>query len=403
MQPDQPIRILLVEDNPADARLTRALLAEAGKIAFELVDVARLADGMARLAEERFDIALVDLSLPDASGLDTVTRLRHSHPNIPLIVLSGLADEQAAIDALHGGAQDYLVKGQGDGHLISRAIRYAIERRRTEAQLIEAKEKAEAANRAKTEFLANMSHELRTPLNAVIGFSEILQMQTMGPLGHPAYVDYVRDIHVSGVHLLAIINDILDLSKIEIGHREVKAINLNLDTVLRYCARLVGERAATAGLTLVIETPPEPPQLQADEQMVKQMLLNLLSNAIKFTPKGGRVSAIAGLDEAGAAFIRVADTGIGMAPADVARALQPFVQIDNALSRKFAGTGLGLPLVKSMIELHGGHIAIDSAEQVGTAVTLHFAPERTLRGVVRLDPKIDAAEEAAGRPQKVPG
>ena len=384
--------ILLIEDNPADARLTRELLAESGALSFDLVHVSRLEDGIAQLAHRNFAVILLDLTLPDASGLETVIRLRQAHFAAPLIVLSGLADEASAIAALKSGAQEYLVKGQGDGHLISRAIRYAIERRRVEAQLIEAKEAAEAASRAKSEFLANMSHELRTPLNAIIGFAEILQMQTMGALGHPSYAGYVRDIHTSGVHLLNIINDILDLSKIEIGHRELRAVPVDIAVVVAASVRFFTERAANSGVELVVDMPTTLPQLLADEQMVKQILLNLLSNAIKFTPQGGRISVSAGIERDGRIFLSVSDTGIGIAPADIARAFEPFVQIDSALNRKYPGTGLGLPLVKSMIELHGGALSVTSREQAGTTMTLHFPAQRTL----------EAAASETGS-QKVPG
>ncbi len=372
-------QILLIEDHIGDARLTREMLREAGMFTFELTHVETLGQGSALLHERDFDAILLDLSLPDAQGIDTLRRLRNSHPSVPIIILSGLDDETAALAALQEGAQDYLVKGQGDGHLIGRAVRYASERKRAEALLIEAKESAEAASRAKSEFLANMSHELRTPLNAIIGFSEILQMETLGILGHPSYRDYVRDIHDSGVHLLNIINEILDLSKIEAGRLSLSDAPMDLANTVTTCLRLVRERAATAGLRLIDDVTSGLPHFHGDERMMKQVLLNLLSNAIKFTPHGGSVTVTAGLDELDALFIRVIDTGIGIAPADIPKALQPFMQIDNTLQRKYSGTGLGLPLAKSMIELHGGRLVIESVVDVGTTITIHFPAERTSR------------------------
>ncbi len=375
----QPLRILLMEDNPGDARLTELLLEEASDFAFELVHVTSFEQGIVALTNGTFDIALVDLSLGDSHGIETVRRMHQRAPLLPMIVLSGLEDETMAVAALQEGAQDYLVKGQGDGNLIKRAIRYAMERKRVEAQLIETKNSAESASRAKTEFLANMSHELRTPLNAIIGFSEILKQEPLGPLGHPSYRDYVRDVYESGVHLLRIINDILDLSKIEVGKLTLSEAPIDPRDAIETCLRIVRERADNAGLTLIADIAADLPTLNADERMVKQVLLNLLSNAIKFTPSGGSVRVAARVDEADGVVIQVTDTGIGIAADDVERALQPFEQIDNSLHRKYQGTGLGLPLARSMCELHGGRFSIESAVGQGTAVTVRFPPERSLR------------------------
>jgi signal transduction histidine kinase len=373
------LRILLIEDNPGDARLTQELLREASDFAFELVHVTSFEQGMAALGDRVFDIALVDLSLGDSHGIETVRRMHQRAPLMPMIVLSGLEDETMAMAALQEGAQDYLVKGQGDGNLIKRAIRYALERKRVEAQLVETKNSAEAASRAKTEFLANMSHELRTPLNAIIGFSEILKQEPLGPLGHPSYRDYVCDVYESGVHLLRIINDILDLSKIEVGKLTLTETPIEPREVIESCMRIVRERAGNAGLTLIADIAPNLPTLNADERMVKQVLLNLLSNAIKFTASGGSVRVVARVDDKDGLMIQVVDTGIGIAPVDIERALQPFEQIDSSLHRKYQGTGLGLPLARSMCELHGGRFSIESTVGQGTTVTVRFPSERSLR------------------------
>jgi signal transduction histidine kinase len=372
------LRILLIEDNPGDARLTTELLREAGVLTFECVCADSLESGLALLLDQEFQIVLADMSLGDASGVEIVKQLHERHPTLPMIVLSGLEDETVAMNALHEGAQDYLVKGQGDGHLISRAIRYAMERKRVEAQLVEAKNSAESASRAKSEFLANMSHELRTPLNAIIGFSEILQQEGLGPLGHASYRDYVRDVHESGVHLLKIINDILDLSKIEVGRLTLDEVPIDVRDTVESCLRIVRERAANAGLDLTVDFFPDLPTLNADERMIKQVLLNLLSNAIKFTPKGA-VRVTAGVAPDDGVYISVVDTGIGIAAEDIEKALLPFVQIDSTLQRKYDGTGLGLPLARSMTEHHGGSFEIKSNVGEGTSITVRFPPERSLR------------------------
>ncbi len=242
-----------------------------------------------------------------------------------------------------------------------------------------AKEEAEAANRGKSEFLAHMSHELRTPLNSIIGFSEILEQESFGPLGHPSYRGYAHDVHESGKHLLRIINDILDLSKIGVGKLALNEMPIDPREAIESCIRIVRERADSGGLDLTTDIAPDLPTLNADERLVKQMLLNLLSNAIKFTLRGGSIRVVCRADEQNAITIQVIDTGIGIA--NIERALQPFEQIDSALSRKYQGTGLGLPLARSMCELHGGTFAIESIVGQGTTVTVRFPPERSLQNL----------------------
>ena len=370
------VHILMIEDNPADARLTRELLREADELAVEIVHADTLSRGLACFDERSFDAVLLDLSLPDTSGIEGVTRVNEASPMIPIIVLSGQVNEEVAIAALQEGAQDYLIKGQGDGYLIGRTIRYAIERKRIETQLVEAKKAAEAADRAKTDFLANMSHELRTPLNAIIGFSSMMSTEMRGPLGHAVYKEYATDIHQSGCHLLEVINDILDLSKISVGKFDIDAATISLPAVIEDCMRMVHMKAEEAGLETIIHVSPDLPPLCADERIIKRILLNLLSNSLKFTEKGHvRVSAQSAAD--GGISLSVEDTGIGISAAALPRLMHPFVQADGSLARKYEGTGLGLSLVKSMIELHGGSIELASELDVGTTVTLHFPPERT--------------------------
>jgi len=251
------------------------------------------------------------------------------------------------------------------------------ERKRVEADLRRAKEEAELASRSKSEFLANMSHELRTPLNAIIGFADILKGEIFGPLGDLRYADYAADIHDSGLHLLKLINDVLDVSKVEFGKIELAEEAVDIVSVVEGCIRLMRERVDAAGLHLTHAMPLTLPLVQCDELRMKQVLLNLLSNAVKFTPAGGSIALRAELDDNGLG-ITVADTGIGIAPGDIEKALRPFGQIDSRLARKYQGTGLGLPLAKSMIELHGGRLDIDSAPGAGTRVTLWLPAERML-------------------------
>jgi len=249
------------------------------------------------------------------------------------------------------------------------------ELRRAEAEARAAKEAADKANRAKSEFLASMSHELRTPLNAVMGFSEIIRDQTLGPVGVRQYAEYAADIHDSGSHLLELVNSILDLSKIEAGRFDLLEQSVDVAVEIATVVRLMELRAAKAELTVVDRTPADLPALTADRRAVRQMLLNLLSNAVRFTAPGGTVALEAAAGDAGLA-IRVVDTGIGIAAHHLARVLEPFGQVVEAQRGERTGTGLGLPLVRALIERHGGTFDIDTAPGRGTAVTLSFPAER---------------------------
>jgi signal transduction histidine kinase len=229
-----------------------------------------------------------------------------------------------------------------------------------------AKQRAEAANISKSRFLANMSHELRTPLNAIIGFSDLMKGQLLGPIGSPRYLEYAKDIHASGTHLLSLINDVLDMSKIEAGRYVLHPEPLDGAELLRACARLVRVRAGEAGVALTVAEAPEL-ALTADSRALKQILLNLLSNAIKFTPAGGVVDIAAAREGEGVVFT-VADTGIGISPDDLPRVGKRFEQVDNSLTRKGEGTGLGLALSRALAELHGGTLTIASTLGQGTTV-----------------------------------
>ncbi|MCH8092635.1 MAG: PAS-domain containing protein [Proteobacteria bacterium] len=243
-----------------------------------------------------------------------------------------------------------------------------------------ARDEAEAANRAKSEFLTLMSHELRTPLNAIIGFSEIIKGEMFGPVGTDRYRDYAGDVHESGRHLLALINDILDLSKIEAGKLELDESDVDVAEVIHSCLRLVRERAGNGGVRLVTEIPEDLPALRFDERKLKQILINLLSNAVKFTPAGGTVTVKAWFRADSGYVFQVIDTGIGIAIEDIPKALTSFGRIDSKLARKYEGTGLGLPLTKSLVELSSGSMDLQSEVGIGTTVTVRFPKERIVVG-----------------------
>jgi PAS domain S-box-containing protein len=250
--------------------------------------------------------------------------------------------------------------------------------KRAEDAMARAKAAAEESSRSKSVFLANMSHELRTPLNAIIGFSDVMHNEVLGALGTPRYREYARDIYDSGQHLLRIVNDILDLARIEAGKATLYDEVFGPDEVIDEALRLIAARAAEQGLATDVQLAAGLPALQADRRMVRQILLNLLSNAVKFTPPGGRIVVRAARLPEGGLAISVADTGIGIAPESIGKVLTPFGQIDDGLDRSYEGTGLGLPIVKSLAELHGGTFRLESHVGAGTTATVTFPPVRAI-------------------------
>ena len=240
-----------------------------------------------------------------------------------------------------------------------------------------AKEVAESASYAKSAFLANMSHELRTPLNAVIGFSEVLRSELFGPLGHRRYHEYAEDILVSARHLLSLVNDLLDHSRIEAGSYSLDEDWIDLGRSVQTALKVFEQESESSHVTVRADIAPRLPALHADERAVQQILINLVSNALKFTPEGGTVTVTARTDEDGRQLIAVRDTGIGMAANDIPRAMEPFVQLENPISKRHPGAGLGLPIVRALAHLHGADLEIDSSPNAGSTFTVRFPATRT--------------------------
>jgi signal transduction histidine kinase len=282
-----------------------------------------------------------------------------------------IAEGQFDLPALHASGDEV-------GQLAKRFSEMARKLQGFMGDLRDRADAAEGANRAKSAFLAHVSHELRTPLNAIIGFSEILRAEPQGPLGSDRYRDYVGDIHSSGNHLLKLVNDLLDMAKAEAGRLEIREDVVDMQEVVQACAALLAPFCKSAGVELWLKVNAADRCLRGDEVRLRQILLNLLNNAVKFTPSGGRVSLVVGWNEDNALEIEVSDTGIGIAPDDLGKVLQPFGQAGDIMTRKHQGTGLGLPLTKALVELHGGVLQISSALGQGTTVHIDFPPQRTV-------------------------
>lgn len=280
-----------------------------------------------------------------------------------------------------------------DSHLADRAVKEAEKLRIYVAELEDTKRKLEitsrdllvalgaaaSADQAKSQFLATMSHELRTPLNAILGFSEIMAAETFGPLGSARYKDYADDILKSGKHLLSLINDVLDFTRVDAGALQLNEETVDIADAIGDTVRMIEAQAKAGGVRLHVGTAGALPHIRADHRRVRQVLLNLLSNAVKFTPPGGQVRVTSAVED-GALVIRVSDTGIGIAAEDIPTVLERFGQIDSDLARKYEGTGLGLPLTKCLMEYHDGSLEIDSTKGRGTTVSILFPAGRVLAG-----------------------
>ena len=329
-------------------------------------------------------VALIDLRLGAMSGIDLLVRLRAVRPELIGVLMTAELDTHTAIAALRRGAYDYFDKSVDPQSLFAVLDRcfdrvdLLRDREAAYEELRLAKDEAEAANHAKSGFLATMSHELRTPLNAIIGFSEMMKQEVLGPVGNEQYRAYIGDIHASGTHLLQIINDILDLSKAEAGKIDLAEDVFDLHDIMRSVGQLTAGRVELADLTQTVELPDDVPPVSGDERKTKQVLLNLITNAVKFTPAGGSIAVTARWGPVEGLAITVADTGIGIPPDDLERVLKPFEQVDSSFTRQHQGTGLGLPLVKAIMEMHGGRLELKSELGVGTQATVIFPPERVL-------------------------
>ena len=378
-----PGTILVVDDDPVVCALMRATLEGDG---FTVLEAGDGVEGCRLYAEHRPDLLLVDVVMPRMDGYQLCRELR-SRPEsayVPIVVSTSLDDLPSIARAYDAGATDFIPKPV-NWLVLNHRVRYILrasrafeEVRRNQERLIAAKEAAEAANRAKSEFLANMSHELRTPLNAIIGFSGMMSDRMFGPL-NDKYLEYANIIGNSGQHLLAIITDILDAAKADADRLLLAEEEIDLGEVVKLGSQIVQEMAERAKIDFASEYEEPMPQIVGDPAKLTQILVNLLSNAIKFTAPGGKVRLRVEHRHRRGIAVRIEDTGIGMSAEQIPIALAPFGQIENSLTRKNNGVGLGLPLTKRLIELHGGTIEIDSAPGKGTIATVYIPEERVVR------------------------
>jgi two-component system, cell cycle sensor histidine kinase PleC len=339
--------------------------AMSGRIASETAWKDHLDTLEGRISNRNVVSSYVPLYDPDAPGrvaaifeiyddvTDVLHQIEHTHILITIVVGSVMLVVYVGLVAIVGRTNRRIARKHDENLRLSATVA-----------------RSQAASQAKSEFLANMSHELRTPLNAIIGFSEIIKGEMLGRVGVPRYRDYAVDIHNSGRHLLAIVNDILDTASAEAGMIPVKLDRVSVEEVMHQAERTVHQRALAGGITLDIRIDPDE-WLLSDAARLRQILLNLLSNAVKFTPAGGRVTVTARRQH-GRLVIEVADTGIGISADDLPKAMAPFGQVDSSLTRNYEGTGLGLPLAKRLTELLGGTFSIDSIVGQGTRVQIRL-------------------------------
>ena len=385
-----------------------------GRASVHVLDSVYVNDGIRRLNPPKMMIVSVIPIFPTTTTNDLRTACLNgtsSTPCSPLAITEIYTDITPRWEAMR--FQQELFTGLiicsflllGGGLLITskRAETIIAKQHELNLELTAAAARAEAQIRDKSQFLASVSHELRTPLNAIIGFSEIIKTEAKDQL-QKVYHDYIEDIYASGKHLLSLINDILDYSKAEAGKLQIEWAETDVTKVIRNSLRMVMPRAENAQITLVEDVPTHHIVITTDAKKLKQVLLNLLSNAVKFTPPGGEVRCQIWEDVVKQGIvIQVRDTGIGIAPKDISRVMTPFGQVDSALSRKYEGTGLGLPLAKAFLESMGGEFAIDSELNAGTVVTLtipkaprHIAPETVTNPIV--EEAADVAPASANEP-----
>ena len=370
--PPTDSRVLLVEDSRPYAQLVEDMLEESGS-GFELTLCRGIAEAARRLAEEPFDCVLMDLGLPDAEGLTGMRRLLDLAPAVPVVVLTGVDDDEVGLDAVKEGAQDYLVKARSDGPLIARAIRYAIERKLVELELADRAEQIQAFAERQRDFVASASHELRTPLTSILGYLEIVLEDEGADFSEQR--PHIEVAYRNSRRLLSLVEDLLTVNKVESGNLGLHLDDVPISELVRAAEEVGMGLCARAGLNLRIEPPASEVLVRADRARLVEVLDNLIGNAVKFTAAGGTV-ALETRVEAGRIALTVSDTGIGIAAADLPNVFDRFFRSPDTVRMAIPGTGLGLAIARSLVELQGGDITVTSRVGTGTTftVTLPLSP-----------------------------
>jgi signal transduction histidine kinase len=346
----ETINLLLVEDNPGDANLLRLALRKADAV-YTLTHTEDLESALQLLASTHFDVILLDLSLPDCHGLETLTRVQSQATDTPVVVLTGNDDETLGVKALQAGAEDYLVKGSVDGCVLSRAMRYSIERHRILSQLKE-------FDRLKSEFLATASHELRTPLTIIREFVSLVHDGVVGPIA-PDQAECLGDALRNCDRLTVLLNDLLDMSKLKSTNIELRRHAVELGELLAVCCHDFALKCRTKNIDLRLELPETLPPVLCDPDRISQAIVNLVGNAYKFTAEGGRI-VIRAEDRQTCVALEIEDSGKGIGKRDLESIFEAFTQVDREDGPGAKGTGLGLAITKRIVELHGGTISVES-------------------------------------------
>lgn len=373
MSTDQSPLILVVDDDPRQRLLVRAALEPFG---FECEEAEDGNVGIEKCMALLPDLVVLDIMMPGRDGFTVCSEIRKKSKTeiTPVLMMTALNDFKSIQRAYESGATSFETKPI-NAQLLPHHVKYMLRTSAFEKNIRKAQRLAEDACAAKSQFLANISHELRTPLNAILGFSEVICKEILGEIGNAKYLEYAHDIHDSAAHLLNIVNDILDVSKIESGGFQPCKEPCNLREIVERVVQITRPLANDAGLRFDVQLASDLPFISTDEVRLKQVLINLLSNAIKFTPIRGKISLSIEITDEQGIMITVSDTGIGIPSDQIEKVLSLFGQVDSDLNRKYEGTGLGLPLAKTLTETLGGTFVLESQEGHGTRVALTFSKD----------------------------
>jgi len=365
----EEIRVLLIEDDPDDAKFLQMLLSKYLKKKIELTWEKKLSPGLQSLKKEIFDVVLLDLSLPDCNGIETFHKIYQQHPYLPVVILSGVDDEELALEAVRGGAQDYLLKGQVDGHVLIRSIVYAVERKKILSDLEKSNAKLVGLDQLKSDFLSTVSHELRAPIAMMREGVSLCLDGVAGDINEKQEV-LMKDTMENIDRLTLLINDMLDISKIESSKLKLQRSIIDLSEILRNIQKKYMNEASSKDIEIQFNCPKSPFLTFADHDKIVQIFDNLVSNALRFTDAGGKI-ILEAKDNKKEIHCSVSDTGIGIAKKNINRLFSKFEQFGREDGPGYRGTGLGLSIVRGLVERHQGKVWVES--ELGKGSTFSFS------------------------------